>query len=71
MKEHMRVLTLLLLGAAALGVAPAQRPVPTATATFAGGCFWSMQRIFDNVPGVTLATVGFSAATPRSLRTRM
>jgi peptide-methionine (S)-S-oxide reductase len=67
MKERMRVLTLLLLGAAALGVAPpaAGRPEPaaTATATFAGGCFWSMERIFEQLPGVTSATVGFTGGT--------
>jgi peptide-methionine (S)-S-oxide reductase len=32
----------------------------TETATFAGGCFWSMQRVFDAVKGVTKTTVGYS-----------
>ena len=39
-------------------VGPAAAPVPTAaqlTATFAGGCFWSMQKAFDGVPGVAFA----------------
>lgn len=66
MKERVRVLPLLLLGAAALALAPAPHPAPTATATFAGGCFWSMQRIFDNVPGVTLATVGYSGGQKKN-----
>ncbi len=30
------------------------------TATFAGGCFWSMQRMLDEVPGVITTTVGYT-----------
>jgi len=33
------------------------------TATFAGGCFWSMQRMMDGVPGVVTTTVGYSGGT--------
>lgn len=29
-------------------------------ATFAGGCFWSMQRHFDSVEGVTKTVVGYT-----------
>jgi len=32
----------------------------TATATFAGGCFWCMQPAFDAVAGVTATTVGYT-----------
>src|SRR5579862_7060589 len=32
----------------------------TATATFAGGCFWCMQPAFDRVPGVVSTTVGYT-----------
>src|SRR2546429_4265718 len=32
---------------------------PLDTATFAGGCFWSMERAFDQVPGVVAVTVGY------------
>lgn len=41
-------------------------PVPAAgqqEATFAGGCFWSMQKAFDGVPGVVRATAGYSGGT--------
>lgn len=30
------------------------------TAIFAGGCFWTMQNDFDNVPGVLKTTVGYT-----------
>src|SRR5947207_15966002 len=33
------------------------------SATFAGGCFWSMERAFDQVPGVVSATVGYTGGT--------
>jgi peptide methionine sulfoxide reductase msrA/msrB len=36
---------------------------PLDTATFAGGCFWSMERAFDQVAGVTAVTVGYSGGT--------
>ena len=45
---------------------PAVLPVPTAAqqvATFAGGCFWSMQKAFDGVPGVVATTAGYSGGT--------
>src|ERR1700686_3157047 len=32
----------------------------TATATFAGGCFWCMQPSYDHVPGVVSTTVGYT-----------
>ncbi len=39
----------------------------TETAIFAGGCFWCMQPVFDNTPGVVATQVGYSggdAANP-------
>lgn len=44
-----------LLLALALAVTPALD-----TATFAGGCFWSMERAFDRVDGVVAVTVGYT-----------
>ena len=35
----------------------------TQVATFAGGCFWSMEKAFDAVPGVLTTTSGFSGGT--------
>ena len=33
------------------------------TATFAGGCFWSMERPFDHTPGVVSTVVGYTGGT--------
>ena len=46
------------LFAAALGGASAQAP-KTATAIFAGGCFWCTEADFDKVPGVISTTSGY------------
>jgi peptide-methionine (S)-S-oxide reductase len=47
----------------------AATPVPSGSqrvATFAGGCFWSMQKAFDGVPGVVSTTAGFAGGTKAS-----
>ena len=49
----------LALGLAA-GWAMAQAPAATATATFAGGCFWCVEADFDKVPGVLSTTSGYT-----------
>ena len=36
------------------------------TATFAGGCFWSMERPFENTPGVVSTVVGFAGGTAKN-----
>ncbi|MGZ8994169.1 MAG: peptide-methionine (S)-S-oxide reductase MsrA, partial [Burkholderiaceae bacterium] len=38
---------------------PANRPAATATATFAGGCFWCTEADFDKVDGVISTTSGY------------
>jgi peptide-methionine (S)-S-oxide reductase len=60
---------LLLLAAGALTTrASAQAPAPKAPATaiFAGGCFWSMERPFDELPGVLSVTVGYTGGHTRN-----
>jgi len=38
---------------------PGDRPASTATATFAGGCFWCTEADFDKVDGVISTTSGY------------
>lgn len=54
--------TLILLGVLLLGASPAagQRGGGVAKATFAGGCFWSVELAFDGLEGVISATSGFA-----------
>jgi peptide-methionine (S)-S-oxide reductase len=37
-----------------------------ATATFAGGCFWSMEHVFDELPGVMSVTAGYSGGSAKN-----
>jgi peptide-methionine (S)-S-oxide reductase len=45
-------------------VSAAQAPAAT-TATFAGGCFWSMEHVFDELPGVLSVTAGYSGGSAK------
>jgi len=40
--------------------------VPLDTATFAGGCFWTMEHAYDDVPGVISAVSGFAGGTTKN-----
>lgn len=48
---------------AAPAFAQAQR---TATAVFAGGCFWTVEHKFEDVPGVISAVSGYSGGTEKN-----
>ena len=52
-----------LVGLSALAFRPRAEQ---STALFAGGCFWSMQKAFDEVPGVVRTTVGFAGGASAS-----
>jgi len=60
--KFMAVLAGLLLGAgmAATAAEPEAKPKSTATAVFAGGCFWCMEPPYDKLPGVVATTSGYS-----------
>jgi peptide-methionine (S)-S-oxide reductase len=47
-------------------VAAARAQPQTATATFAGGCFWSMEHVFDVLPGVVSVTVGYAGGSDKN-----
>ena len=52
-----------LLGGVLLASGPAGAAIPAPgqrVALFAGGCFWSMQKAFDGVPGVVNVTAGYA-----------
>lgn len=50
-----------LIGATA--APPPSVPAGAQVAIFAGGCFWSMEKAFDAVPGVVTTTSGFAGGT--------
>ena len=56
--------------AAAEGAAPAASPgggaATTATATFAGGCFWCMEPPFDKLDGVVSTTSGYTGGSKKN-----
>lgn len=66
MRFHIRtmltyaVASLTFLADSSLASATPMRVVSPDTATFAGGCFWSMERPFEHVPGVISTTVGYA-----------
>ena len=61
MKAVVSLFTVVL--AACLMLPPAAARAETAKAIFAGGCFWSVQKHFDAVAGVTATRVGFIGGT--------
>jgi peptide-methionine (S)-S-oxide reductase len=74
MRKFLSLLLLLFAGAAIAGVAtqdadrtaPPQPAVRTATAVFAGGCFWCTERDFDHIEGVTETVSGYTGGRVRN-----
>ncbi len=63
MKKLLFLITMLLSISANAEDKPMEPKPNTEYATFAGGCFWCMQPVFDNIPGVIKTTVGYSGGT--------
>jgi len=72
MTKHLRpfgLMAAVALGLAAAPHAPASAaPKVRAHATFAGGCFWSMEAPFDQLSGVVSTTAGYAGGTERNPR---
>jgi peptide methionine sulfoxide reductase msrA/msrB len=64
--RHLILVTVAAWGVLAGGGAGAADPLPSATATFAGGCFWCMQPPFEALPGVLSTTVGYTGGQTRN-----
>jgi peptide-methionine (S)-S-oxide reductase len=58
-----RLIALFALAIAALSTPAAAQSAPTATAIFAGGCFWCMEPPFDKTEGVLSTTSGYTGGT--------
>ena len=72
MRRRMRVIggsialsLLLSLGALASAMGQGSEPQRTAVATFAGGCFWCEEAVFDHVPGVVSVVSGYTGGTKK------
>lgn len=67
-RRYLAGLVAMLVGAAASGrPAEAQKPDrQLAKATFAGGCFWCVEQVYDEVEGVVSTTSGYTGGDVRN-----
>lgn len=57
------ILMLAVFAAVSPVMAQTAAPAKTATAIFAGGCFWCVEEAFEKVPGVVAAVSGYTGGT--------
>lgn len=68
-RASFRLLLLIVGGCLIAAAVKAQQPSGSdrlRKATFAGGCFWSMEPVFDNLPGVVSVRVGYTGGSARN-----
>ena len=59
----LRLLLAALISVTSIAGAADPPPASTATATFAGGCFWCMEPPFEKIPGVLSVTSGYTGGS--------
>jgi peptide-methionine (S)-S-oxide reductase len=59
------LVSVLVVASTTRGTDTAASPARAEKATFAGGCFWSMQLAFDGLPGVVSTTAGYTGGTTK------
>jgi len=66
MLKSMKTLTFAATALAATLLASAAPAAATKTAVFAGGCFWTVEKFFEETPGVVKAVSGYSGGASTS-----
>ena len=66
MKKWVGLIGIIALLMTERGMADQKTKAESEKATFAGGCFWCMQPVFDRLPGVVTTTVGYTGGSTKN-----